>query len=488
MRTGAALGARLWWGLPLLIVLLWSVGMLTVATIPGLPVPPAITQVGLPITRFARDVAAMITVGTLIVGGLLTERPHPRLLRWAAGWSVAWLVSLAVLLTLTLSDIRAVAVTEVLDLTTLWPLLLHEALGHVFALQGLAVACVLLLALASRGRRAVWVAVLLAIAASSAPAFLGHADAVHSHAAATASLALHVGAVSVWVGGLAALVGLVLLDATAAREAIGRFSLVALVCVVIVAESGLLNASLRVGSPSAFVSTPYGALVLGKVTLLGVLVWAGWAQRRRAVPDAATDPSASLLVRLAAWESVVMGAAIAVSITLSRLGPGPTAGSPDGTFLALSVVLLSLAVGLLLAWAIPPSADRGWVRRVRSAPEVPAIVLLVVVIEVSGVGLPAFLLGPQGAAVVGSLLLMGAGWWWAVAAWDARGVPSIIILMVGWPLALWATVLLTGTGGPTRLDLLSVLLAEGLLGVALWRARKHPAPVPGRSVSAVVGG
>ena len=79
---------------------------------------------------------------------------------------------------------------------------------------------------------------------------------MHSHAAATASLAVHIAAVSVWVGGLAALVGLVLLDPQVARAAIGRFSLVALVCVIVVAESGLLNASLRVGSPSAFVTTP----------------------------------------------------------------------------------------------------------------------------------------------------------------------------------------------------------------------------------------
>jgi len=486
VRTGAALGARLWWGLPLLVILLWSVGVLTAVTLPGLPVPPAVTEVGLPLTRFARDVSAMITVGTLVVGGLLVDRREPQLMKWAAGWACAWLVSLAALFVLTLSDIQAVSPLETLDPAAITEFLAHEAIGHVFAVQAALVIVVLIVCLARAGRAVRWISAGLAVCASAAPAFLGHSDSTHSHAAATISLGIHIAAVSVWVGGLAALVGLVLVSPEAGRRAVPRFSLLALVCVVVVAESGLLNASLRVGAPSAFVSTPYGALVIGKAVLLGALVWGGWVQRRKVVSPTQTDATTRSLVHLAGVEFLAMGWAIAVSVTLARVGPGPALGGHPDAFLPLAVVLLALAAGLLVAWAAPPSADRRWVRRVRSVPEVVAIVLLIVVVEVSGVGVLRLVLGVEGSAIAGSVLLVASGWLWAVAASDRRGRASVVLLMVGWPFALWLSILLSANGHVTRLDVASLVLAEALLGGFLWRLREpavspadQPIPVGG---------
>ena len=50
------------------------------------------------------------------------------------------------------------------------------------------------------------------------------------------------------MGGLAVVSALLLLEPQRVRDLLPRFSVLALVCVVVVAETGLLNASLRAGT------------------------------------------------------------------------------------------------------------------------------------------------------------------------------------------------------------------------------------------------
>ena len=44
-----------------------------------------------------------------------------------------------------------------------------------------------------------------------------------------------------------------------------RFSLVAVACVIVIAETGLLNASLRLDGLASLLTSPYGAIILAKV-------------------------------------------------------------------------------------------------------------------------------------------------------------------------------------------------------------------------------
>ena len=118
--------------------------------------------------------------------------------------------------------------------------------------------------------------------------------------------ALHVGAAAVWIGGLAQLVLVVphatrgLADAArdrARREALGRFSTLALGSVVVIAVTGAGRALWEVGAVSQVWSTGYGRTLIAKSVLFAGLVALGyrnrhaldrfWEVRRRAVAELA---------------------------------------------------------------------------------------------------------------------------------------------------------------------------------------------------------
>ena len=474
MKRSLATSRWLWWGVPALIVMLWMVGALLPGAVEGLPEAPWVTWVSLPVVRFARDVTAALALGCVVVGGLLVTGRSPRVLRWASGWAVAWLVVLLVELFLTVSDLLAVTPFEALDPTTVWSVLSQTTVGKVFVWQLVGVALVAVLSWAVMSRPTAWVVAFIALGACVAPAWLGHGGLDGGHAAATISLALHAGAASLWIGGLVAVVAYLVHRPTAAASVLPRFSALALGCVIVVAESGLLNASLRLTSPSDFLTTTYGALVLGKAVLLGWLVLLGWRQRTRVIPalDAAGSASVAALARLAVFEFATMGVALAVAITMSRLGPQPT--PPLGHVLnPLAVVLAAIALPQLVTRFHSSSPRRAWARVARDYPEVVALALCLVVVEVAGVGLVDSLLWPGLGSVVGALVLAAAGWAFVVAARGSRGRSGVMVAMVGWLVASLVVArfeLARSSGGAdARIAWAALVLGEALLALGLLR-------------------
>jgi copper transport protein len=99
---------------------------------------------------------------------------------------------------------------------------------------------------------------------------------------------VHLDAVALWVGGLAALTGFALRGRelrdgpgiAAAAAAVRRFSAIALGCVVAIVASGAYQAWREVGSWSALADTTYGRLVVAKVTGLIFLIELGYLARR----------------------------------------------------------------------------------------------------------------------------------------------------------------------------------------------------------------
>jgi putative copper resistance protein D len=361
-------------------------------------------------------------------------------------------------------DIRAASLADVVDPAGAWSFLSGEAIGHVFLWQSAGVVAAIVLSTLGSSPWLRRLAAVLAVGASAAPALLGHSGDMEGHVGATVSLALHIAAVSMWVGGLAVTVGLLRIDGRLAPVLAPRFSLLALWCVIVIAETGLLNASLRVGTASALVSTPYGALVIAKAVLFAALVRLGWLQRQHSLADLGARPAASVrsLVRYASWEFCAMGVAVALSVALSRIGPPPSAAT-SGAFSPLAVLCLALAAPLLLTWCWTPGPGRAWVRRLRAYPEVWAVVLLFVVIETAGVGLFTTMLGPDAGAVVGSVALLLAGSAWAVAVSDARGPGAVIVMLAGWPLVGLVVFALTDGDSGWRSALVSVVVGEALL-------------------------
>ncbi len=141
-----------------------------------------------------------------------------------------------------------------------------------------------------------WVATLVALGAAYlalTPALGGHASVQSPTGVFFPADVLHVLAASVWVGGIACLL-LALPAATRQLErpqrsrlllaTLMRFSPLALASVIVIAATGVIQAYIDVRSLHALFHSTYGALILAKTVLLGLLIGVGWLNRERVIP------------------------------------------------------------------------------------------------------------------------------------------------------------------------------------------------------------
>lgn len=456
--TGPRLGARLWWGAIPLVVLLWGTGAVLVSSLPGLPQTGVLAGLASPALAFARDIAVALAAGAAVVG-LLQDSPRTR--RWALGWGAVGLGLVALSLVALRIDVdggaTGVGLLDVIRESNAGRALAAEALVIVIGL--------LLLVLGARWARIA--AAVALIVATALPVLGGHAGLSGAHSAAGFAIGIHVAAASVWAGGLAVTCALILLDRACGPALLPRFSALALACVIITAEAGLLSASLIAGSLLDLLGTAYGNIVLAKAALLAWLVWLGWQQRRRAIdrlPDASVPAT---VVTIAGTELVVMGTAIASGVVLARIGPAPI---PGNGIASLALVVLGVAIPMLVV-AIRP---RGW-RVSDGLPEAAAVLLLVVIVEVGGVGLLSRLLGWIGIVLeVGLLLVFG---WLALSAARVR-IGGLVVLAAGLPVVLPLAAVLSDRPGEVRLSVVAALAAEVLLVLAWMAHRRRGADIP----------
>lgn len=162
---------------------------------------------------------------------------------------------------------------------------------------------------------AAWVFVISLVAVVP-PALSGHAAGQANHDLAMMSLFAHILAVTLWVGGLLALVVFPRRATDTFAIAAGRYSAVALVCFVATAVSGVGNAALRFSSFGQLLGTGYGALVLAKTASLLVLGWFGWRHRRYSLGEIEKKRRGAF-VQMATGELVVMAMAVALGVALS---------------------------------------------------------------------------------------------------------------------------------------------------------------------------
>lgn len=474
MRPKVALG--IWAGIPVMLIVLATLNALVPADIPGLPQTPVTTLWALPLDLFARDLAMALTVGFVLVGGILITPASPRMLQLASLFACAWLFLLVLQIPLTVSEVLALPLGESLDPTIVWSLLSQTTLGQVILIQVILVGLVALLAWASRGRISLVVVWLLAMSAAFMPGFAGHSSIGSGHTAATVSLGVHLVAVGLWVGGVVALAGLVSVDVRQADAAIRRFSGVALVCVILMAETGLLNAATRMASLSEVVTSQYGAIVLAKSLVLVILIGYGWKHRvllRQLAAGTAPPDSPTYFLRLIAFEIVWMSVAIGLAVALSRTAP------PDGAVgdaVAPGVlVLIGVAVPVWAVLWLGLRVTRP-LARISSYPEATAVASIAVTTVIAMV-LPELGL----VTVLGCAGILGAGYCAIGVAARSGSLTSIAILMLGWPVLLWWT--MRGTAGETASGTWVVaLLAEGLL-VLLAASLRRRSPRQESSVS-----
>ena len=451
-------------GVPVLLVVLASLGGLTESEIPGLPVVPLVTLVSLPVDIWIRDLATAITVGGAIVGGLLAPRPDARIGRITSGAALVWLVALAGQAVLTVSNVLAMPLRSSLDPTVLWSLLTQTTVGRVILIQFALVLLVAILGWVVLDRFTGALIVLAAGTAAFLPGFTGHSGMTDGHTVATLSLGLHVLAAAAWVGGLIATMVYVGNRSPDSDVVLRKFSVLALVCVVLLAESGLLNASLRLDGPASLLTSPYGAIVIAKVCVLVVLIGFGYRQRRRVIDTFTPNQPTPTLIRLGVWETAWMGIVIGLAVALARTAP-PSVVLPGDTMSVAAIVLVGLALPLALRFAVG-SESAGLFR---SYPEAAAVAVVVVMLAVPTT-LRSGLLGPQWLAIVSLVILPIAGWmFWAAV--DARGRWSgSAIVMLGMPLLAWWTE--RGVAG--GLSWSTWLVVAGAIGMVAWFAATRP--------------
>ncbi|MFN8126116.1 MAG: CopD family protein [Candidatus Nanopelagicales bacterium] len=402
----------LWWALPLLLLLLLAFGGGS-----GVGGAWSVTAAG---ARLLHDIVAVVTVGVVVVGGVLSEPPDARLLRRGRDLAVVWWALLPLVGLVTLADIAGggpVSLSEVLFQTLL---------GRVWLAEWLTVLVLIVILTLGRSRTSARLAFGVALVAVVVPALVGHGGLSADHVAATVSLAGHLGGVAVWVGGLAVLCAVLLSAPERATRLVPRFSALALGCALVVGETGLLNASLRLPTPALLLTTSYGSLVLVKAALFAVLVIMGWRQRRRAIPALGTG--VAMVIRLASVELAVMLLALVVSVVLVNLGP-PVVPSPEGVLAPVAtVVLLAVPAGLAILRR-PHGAVARWVRE---HPESAVVGALVVLAEALIVGLPQRVLGPELGALVCAGILLLAGWFTGLALSARRRAPMILLAIGVW--------------------------------------------------------
>jgi cytochrome c oxidase assembly factor CtaG/putative copper export protein len=146
------------------------------------------------------------------------------------------------------------------------------------------------------------------------PLFQSHAASAGNHGLAIGALIFHVGAVSLWVGGV---IGLLLINPRERSASISRFSRMALWAAIIVGVSGLLSAWSRLNFVAGW-RTQYGAIVISKALLFIILLAFG-AKHRRVLSEKIDGDRQRF--RLLLNESLVMVAAFSLGGWLSTTVP-----------------------------------------------------------------------------------------------------------------------------------------------------------------------
>jgi copper transport protein len=244
-----------------------------------------------------------------------------------------------------------------------WDDLLGSSVGRALAWRGVALGVAgvgLLLGRRSSGRSGRGRVAAVVVAVAAAGAFAAHVGAGHAgargslRAASVAAQWAHVVAVSVWAGGLAALLVAIRGAPSDARgAAVRRYSRVAAPVLAVVVVTGVVRAVGSVPTWGDLAATGYGRAVVAKLALFGGILGLAATNRRRAVPAAAS--TLRLLRRLAGGELVLAALALGVAALLASLPP-PSAlreVEPAGLTVNGSDAAKTLRVRLTTATAVP---------------------------------------------------------------------------------------------------------------------------------------
>jgi putative copper resistance protein D len=254
------------------------------ATAPVAIDPGQLVLYGLPIANLLVILSVSGLVGSLLLAVFAFSASEPE-------YGKALDVAAASAAILTVSS----AVTTFFNLQTIYPepvefdsqfgatlatFLTGNPLGQAWLATTLIAAALTVVFFLVRNQTVVGLFTIVAILSLIPMSLQGHSGDTASHNAATTSIYLHIVFAALWLGGLLTLILCrKQLEGGRISAVIERYSSVALICFVVVAISGLVNAEIRIG-PLQNLLTPYGILVLVKVFAIGALGIFGVFQRR----------------------------------------------------------------------------------------------------------------------------------------------------------------------------------------------------------------
>jgi len=280
-----------------------------------------VTYLGV-INKSVSSLAAFALVGVLLATSFLLPEKEGALGQSAVAlrkrgqiFAGIWLITSALQILLTLANILGTSLPEAIEATSLHSFLTQVDLGKYLALQ-LALIALITIAINFIGK-VLPSAILLGVSviALVVPIFQSHAAASGSHSLAIGSLVIHVVALSLWVGGILALI---LISSEDRSFALPRFSQLALWAAIAVVISGIANAWTRLNFESAW-STAYARVVILKALFTVVLVFLGY--RNRKVLQQSDKTGWNLLGRVISFEALIMGVTVVLGSWLSTSQP-----------------------------------------------------------------------------------------------------------------------------------------------------------------------
>lgn len=348
--------------------------------------PGAVVRWGYPAVKTIHDIAVAAVIGALVFAAVILppsvgrrrgkptkdDAPlpeHPaftRVMQLASVAGIVWTLSAIAVLVFNYSDIAGLPISSSADYTSqLVYYMTNIANGRAWLAVVIIAAVVTTLTFGVRSLTGLGLTALLAMGGLLPMALIGHSAGGDDHNAAVNSLGLHLIGVCLWVGGIIALAvvsgtlaggraGSVTravagnrggtAGATPAAPAapgpatpgrlnitavvLHRFSTLAGAAFVLVVGSGIINASIRIGSWDQL-NTTYGGLVVAKTVAALLLGSIGFMHRRWIIPQL-TAPQGKkgrvisatrVLWQLVLGELIIMSGTIGIAVALSRSAP-----------------------------------------------------------------------------------------------------------------------------------------------------------------------
>ncbi len=289
-----------------------------------------------PLVKDLQVLSSVTLIGLLLAIAFLIKEEHAKFLpeairirNLAVIPAAAWLMSSLGVLFVELANLLATPISESFDPVVIRSFITQTALGKSYAINILAAILVLLLTPRMKRTTGAIFGLIFTFIGVLAPVFQSHSSSSGNHGLAIGSLLIHVVAISLWVGGI---IALILINKSERALSLPRFSALALWSAIAVCTSGAVNAWTRLNFKEAW-NSQYANLVIYKIFLSAILIFIGATHRKYLMKKMHESKQ---VYQLLVVEIVVMILAISVGAWLSTSAP-PQLRNPRNIDVAESI-------------------------------------------------------------------------------------------------------------------------------------------------------